>query len=425
MNTGTNAPTVRQEPPESSAPRPSARRPGARTAQGARAGGAPAGAGASAGEQLLLWTSEERFPGELLHGESAVAFTGEAARERDDFEVTSVHGHRYRLTRSFGWRIARMPFAFSPSNGGYCWIGWDPTLAQALEWMRWDSASRLLAAGRWKRWGHLVGAVPFSLELDAQELEDGVLRVSRYAPVRAAGTRGRLPVGLGDEGRRVVAGEPEPAVGRLRPPGVRGLVPHPSGLRRRAHRPAGGRALVLEPGHRLCHRRPEPPGLVQAHGPAVPRPRARPGHCRAGHGVLCAQHLGNRLGGSAGYYPPSLLTAVAQQVSGRSWLDWQDRLGELTWDLVARAVDRGLPVPDVAQALREEALDEGERRAAQMAKRAAKEQKLPRRAQEAAAQAAHADRYTRRIELIAEAVAAETEARERIRRETDEMSGSG
>jgi hypothetical protein len=96
--------------------------------------------------------------------------------------------------------------------------------------------------------------------------------------------------------------------------------------------------------------------------------------------VLCAQHLSNRLGGSAGHYPPSLLTAVAQQVSGWSWLDWQARLTELTWDLVARAVDCGLPVPDVAQALREEALAEGERRAAQAAKEAAKEQKLPRQA---------------------------------------------
>ncbi|MEU6405337.1 hypothetical protein [Streptomyces sp. NPDC046985] len=420
MNTGTPAPTVRQKTPESSAPRP-ARRPAARTAQGARAGGAPADAGAASGEQLLLWTSAERFPGELLPGESAVVFTGEAARERDDFEITSVHGHRYRLTRSFGWRIARMPFAFSPSNGGYCWIGWDPTLAQALEWMRWDSASRHLAAGRWKRWGHLVGTVPFSLDLDTQELEDGVLRVSRYgrqglaadypwgwetradgslpeSPNRRSGASGRLEYAAWCLTRQGFDDVPTDRLEVVR-----------SYWSRDTDCATGG------PNHLGSCKRTDPQFLVRVHGPDT---------AVLGTVVLCAQHLGNRLGGSAGYYRPSLLTAVAQQVSGRSWLDWQDRLTELTWDLVVRAVDRGLPVPDVAQALREEALAEGERRAAQAAKKAAKEQKLPRRAQEAAAQTARAGRYARRAELIAQALAAEAEARERIRRETDEMSGS-
>lgn len=417
----TTTPTTPQEHAESSAPRPAARRSAARAAQGTRAGGAPAGAGASSGEQLPLWTGEAPFPGELLLGESAVAFKGEAARERDDFEITSAHGHGYRLTRSLGWRIARMPFAFSPSNGGYCWIGMNPTLEQALEWMRRDSESRLLAAGRWERWGHLTGEVPFSLELDTQELEDGVLRVARYGRQGIAAdypwgweTRGDGSLPESPNRRSAASGRLEYVAWCLTRQGFDD-VPTERLEVLRSYWSRDTDCATGGPNHLGSCKRTDPQFLVRVLGPdsAV-----------LGTVVLCAKHLGNRLGGSSGYYPPSLLTDVAQQVSGRSWADWQDRLTELTWDLVAPAVDRGLPFPDVAQALREEALAEGERRAVQAAKKAAKEQGLPRRAQEAAAHAARADRYERRAELIAEAVAVQTEARERIRRTTDEMFGS-
>ena len=374
------------------------------------------------GEQLALWTSEPLFPGDLLQGESAAVYLGEGALDRGDFQVTAVHGHQYRVTRRSRWQIARLPNSWAASsNGGYAWLGYDSTLEEVLEWLRWDSRSRAMAVGRWKRWGHLVrDDVPFSLEVETQELEPGVLRVARFgvqgivadynwgwesrpdgrlpeSPNRRSSAQGRLAYIVWCLTRRGFDRVPTERIRVVR-----------SYWRQDVDCATGG------PNHLGSCKRTDPQFLVEV----LDQDRSMLGTV-----VLCAKHLGNRLGGSEGYYGPYReLTAIAQRVSGQPWLTWQDRLAELTWDLVAPAADRGQPIPDVAEILRQEALDAGERGAALTARKAARAQGLPPKAQKAAAEAARASRRALRVGLVAEAEAAEAEEWARICRETDEMT---
>ncbi|SEM80593.1 hypothetical protein [Streptacidiphilus jiangxiensis] len=375
-------------------------------------------------EQLLLWPAHPLFPGELLAGESVASYAKEGAHGEGDFELVSVEGYAYRVTRRCGWRIARLPNDWSSSTGGYAWIGLDPTLEQVLAWMRRDSGSRELAVQRWRRWGHLVrDDVPFSTETETEELEPGVLRVSRYGVQGIAADYpwgweirqdGQLPESpnrrSADRGRLAYAVWCMTRIGFDRVPTSRLRVVR-SYWRQDVDCATGG------PTHLGSCKRHHPLFLVEV---------LDEGSCAASTVVLCSRHLGHRLGGSEGYYPPYReLTAIAERLSGRSFVEWQDRLAELTWDMVAPAVDRGLPVPDVAQALLEEALDAGERRAVLAARRAARQRGLSRREQEAAAEQAGAEQRARRRHLVDEARAEEEAEWERIRRETEEaMSAS-
>jgi hypothetical protein len=374
---------------------------------------------AEAAEQLPLWPTQPAFPGELLAGESVAAYSGEGAHADSDFELTSVEGYAYRVTRGGGWGIARLPNDWSPSaRGGYAWLGLEPTLEQVLEWMRRDSGSRALAVERWQRWGHLVrDDVPFSTQTETQELEPSVLRVARFGVQGIAvdypwgweiRQDGRLPESPNrrpaDRGRLAYAVWCMTRTGFDRVPTGRLRVVR-SYWRQNVDCATGG------PTHLGSCKRHHPLFLVEVLDQDA---------TAIGTVVLCAQHLGHRLGGSAGYYPPHRkLTWIAERVSGKSFLDWQDRLAELTWDLVAPAVDRGLPAPDVARVLLEEALDVGERQAVLVARRAARERGLPRREQEAAAQLAGVERRAHRKDLVGEARAEEAAAWERLRQETE------
>ena len=353
----------------------------------------------------MLWPDEGLFPGHLLPGETVAAYAGEGLWEDGDFALASVHGHQYRVTASpwLGWRIARMPFEFSPSNGGYCWLGDSSTLAQVLEWMRWDADSRALADGRWKRWGHLFHEVPFSLELVTEELEPGVLRIAQYGRQGIAADYqwgweirkdGRLPEN--PNRRSSASSRLEYTVWCLARDGF-DAVPTQRLRILRSYWSQERDCATGGPNHLGSCKSTHPRYLVDVldeEGSSL------------GTVVLCARHVGFRLAGTGGYYGPWELVHAAQKISGRSWTDWEDRLVELAWDLVAPAVDRGGPVPDLIDALLQEALDLGERQAELDAKRAAKGRGLPKREQDRCGRVARAERHGRRSELTAAALRA-------------------
>ncbi|MFF3786364.1 hypothetical protein [Streptomyces sp. NPDC001933] len=324
------------------------------------------------------------FPGAMLDGETAVQVGPE------DWQFTNAQGHVYRLcNRPWGknegdthWVVGHLPD--SPGGTLYRWIGKHyPDLNYVLSWIRRDGKSRALAEGRWAR--HPIdpdAVVPFSLDAEVTELEEGFWKVTRYG---REGRIGDFPWGyiIGPWG-----GLPENETRRYSDGMKWDYAIHCITQKGFHHLPTE-RLTILKshwgmkedcatggPNHLGSCKRHEPRFLVEVEG--------------EGRVVICARHLTYRLTGCDSYdFAAYHVAREAWEVSGKKrwWTDWQERAYELTWDLVAPAVDKGLPVPDVRAALLAEAQQIREQREAREAAMAAK---AARRAEREAAKAAKA-----------------------------------
>ncbi|MEU6070597.1 hypothetical protein ABZ864_40700 [Streptomyces sp. NPDC047082] len=354
------------------------------------------------------------FPRELLAGESVARYTGDRAEEEDDYVLTGVHGHEYRLTRSRRdeWQIARMPWPCSASNGGYFWWSEDKgkDLDRALAWIRRDGESRALATARWERHQHrLEEPVPFSATLEEEELEQGTVLVKRF------GQSGLLT---------------EYAWGWEH--GCSGSLPEtirrsPDKTRYAAMWCATSLGLDAVPNERL-----RIIAIDQDHEEncAVSTPFA--GKCKkdnphryvvevldengasAGRIVVCAKHLMSRLTGGDGHrtHAPEIAYRLSEGKGSRG--DWQDRAYQLTGDLLTAALTEGqvTPWPEVRAALYLEALKVGDQRADLAARKAAKAAGWRGKQVKAAGAAVLAARRASHDEIIAAAEAHEKDLTE-------------
>ncbi|MFB8242340.1 DUF6349 family protein, partial [Kitasatospora purpeofusca] len=364
--------------------------------------------------QVALEPGESVLPYERPQNPDDLRYHPHAA---EDWVFTSREGYKYRLTKESyepdTWRVTWMPWSHSASNGGYQWIGHNPTQDVALAWIRRDSQSQALAAGRWERWGHLNTQVPFSLTLETEEMEPGVMRVARFGRQAIAAD---YPWGWETFQRGRLGENPNRRYGD----GIR--------LELAAHQ-LTYQGLLAVPDDRLrvasTHRDVDEPcaeGGPKHLGSCASKAKDRrflvevldDNGSPLGTVVICHQHLAHRLtsDNSDNHETPS----VAHRISGSgTWVDWQDRLNSLVWTLVGPAADAGQPVPDVKAALYEAALAEGDKHAARAAKRASRERGETKARQSQAADAVTADRKADRAGLIAQAEADEKQSRGRLR----------
>ncbi|MBB5109006.1 hypothetical protein [Streptomyces spectabilis] len=229
----------------------------------------------------------------------------------------------------------------------------DADLELALRWVRRDGKSRELADGRWAR--HPIDrdrTVSFSLDTEVTLLEEGFWKVTRYG---VEGRIGEFPWGyevgrwggLPENERRYVGGlRWDYAVWSITYAGLEGIPAHHRAIVRSHWGSKEDCALGGPPSGGHCKRQ-DPRFLVEVAG--------------AGRIVVCARHVTGWLLDSAADGTPVMqgVRDLAHQAAARAgrgaWTEWQDRAAELTWDLVAPAVDRGQPLPDIAHALLAEA----------------------------------------------------------------------
>ncbi|OEV11523.1 hypothetical protein [Streptomyces nanshensis] len=293
------------------------------------------------------------FRGDLLPHESVQPYVGEQQQERGDWEFVTREGYGYRLTEVScapgQWQVARMPFRWSSSNGGYCWLGLDVDLERALAWIRRDGASRALAAGRWERHGHwLTEPVTFSVTLQTEELEEGVVLVRRF---------GRS--GLLCEYRW---GWEEYCSGALPENPDRKAYDHRFAARAWCATHAGLAAVPTER-LRIASVDEERDEACAVGAPFV-------GKCKAtdvrfvvevldeagssfGTVIVCGKHLMHRLTGDDAFGRDAATVAHLLAEEKGTWVDWQDRAYELSGELLTAALLAGEadPKPDVRAAL--------------------------------------------------------------------------
>ncbi|MFE7777619.1 hypothetical protein ACFU5O_27715 [Streptomyces sp. NPDC057445] len=368
--------------------------------------------------------AETEFPGELLlAGESVARYDGDQADEVGDYVFSGAHGHEYRLTAvSYApgeWRIARMPWMWSSSNGGYSWWSSDGPrdLGRALDWIRRDGESRALAAGRWERHGQrLEEPVAWSTTLETEDLEPGTVLVRRFG---RSGLLTEYPWGW----EHVCSG--------ALPESTRRSPDHRFYAAMWCATHEGLDAIPTERLRILA--------VDQEHEETCAVSTPYVGKCKKdqlhrfvvdvlaedgaslGHVVICGKHLMYRLTDDDRFGRDAPMIAHYLSEEKGTWVDWQDRAYDLTGELllVALAAGETDPKPNVRAALYTEAMAEGDKRAERAARKAAKDAGLRGKQVAAAGVAVLAARRAKYAEIIAAAEAREEAWSEHIQAEID------